>query len=326
MRFQFLIITFVLFFSCNEKKCRKSVEPIPVTFKVERLETALKQATSSEKIEEILNNHPSFSEKFFDNNQYPSNKILAGKILKILQHPSMDTLYDESMEAFQDFDTFIIELQDAYGRLKTYYPSTKVPSKLTTTISGLHRDMIVTNDEIMIGLDYFVGKKATFRPINVPDYISKRFDRAHLASMIMRLVSGQFVKNGNKKTMLSEMIDHGKNYYLLSKIMPCTPMHILFGYTKEEWESINENEHIIWANFVENKLLYETSDFTKQKFIGERPNIYEIGDKCPGRIGTWIGWRIVKNYAEKTGISIEKVMSQSDHHMLFGQSGYKPRN
>ena len=124
--------------------------------------------------------------------------------------------------------------------------------------------------------------------------------------------------------MLSEMIDYGKSYYLLSKILPCTPERILIGYTEEEWEDVFENDQIIWANFVQNEWLYETNHTIKQKFLGERPNVYEIGDKCPGRIGRWLGWQIVNAYAEKSGASVTEIMSERDLNKLFAASGYKP--
>ena len=62
----------------------------------------------------------------------------------------------------------------------------------------------------------------------------------------------------------------------------------------------------------------------KQKFLAERPNVYEIGDKCPGRIGAWVGWQIVNEYMEKSNVSVQQLMEQTDHNEIFGKSGYKP--
>ena len=62
----------------------------------------------------------------------------------------------------------------------------------------------------------------------------------------------------------------------------------------------------------------------KQKFLGERPNVYEIGDKCPGRIGRWLGWQIVEAYAEETGASVQAIMSEKDASKILRMSKYKP--
>ena len=124
--------------------------------------------------------------------------------------------------------------------------------------------------------------------------------------------------------MLAEMIDHGKSYYLLSKLLPCTPEHILMGYTQEEWKDANDNDATIWANFIQNELLYETNHQMKQKFLGERPNVYEIAEKCPGRIGRWLGWQIVKSYVDNTGTSTQSLMAERDANQIFRRSEYKP--
>ena len=65
----------------------------------------------------------------------------------------------------------------------------------------------------------------------------------------------------------------------------------------------------------------------KNKFIGESPNVYEISEKCPGRIGAWLGWEIVKKYMDKNPeVSIVDLMNDTDAHRIFQMSGYKPRN
>ena len=140
----------------------------------------------------------------------------------------------------------------------------------------------------------------------------------------MKFYISPWITNGDESTLLSEMIDFGKTYYLLSMLFPCTPDHELMGYSKETMDDVKANQTIIWANFIQNEWLYETSDMTKRKFLGDRPNVYEIGEKCPGRIGAWVGWQIVKSYAEKSGKSVTDIMREKDHHTLFTTSGYKP--
>ena len=176
----------------------------------------------------------------------------------------------------------------------------------------------------MIGMDFFVGEGATYKPLDIPNYILRRYNSEHLPAIIMKFISSQYVKPGKGESMLAEMIDFGKTYYLLDKIMPCTPQRVLIGYTEQEWEESFEFESIIWANFVENEILYETNHLIKQKFLAERPNVYEIGDRCPGRIGAWLGWQIVNAYMEKSDISIQELLNETDHNKIFTQSGYKP--
>jgi hypothetical protein len=58
--------------------------------------------------------------------------------------------------------------------------------------------------------------------------------------------------------------------------------------------------------------------------MGERPYVAEINAKIPGRIGRWMGWQIVENFAEKTDASLPEVMGTRDVQEIFTQARYKP--
>ncbi len=323
MRAVHLMICIVFLSACVNEPCRDSVAPESVVLEVQRLEQELFDSKSSKEVEAFLDSHPDFAKFFLHADQYPTNSILADRMFGLIQNPSIDTLYQESVQAFENFDEVVGTLEEGLGRLKVYYPQTPTP-RIQTAVTGLYNDLFISNEHIMIGMDFFIGENASYKPQQIPNYILTRYTTEHLAASILQFVSSQYITTSNGDEMMAEMINYGKSYYLLSKILPCTPERILIGYTEEEWEDVFENDKIIWANFVQNEWLYETNHTIKQKFLGERPNVYEIGDKCPGRIGRWLGWQIVNAYAEKTGASVTEIMSETDMNKLFTQSGYKP--
>lgn len=323
MRAVHLMICVVFLAACSNEACRESVSPETVVLEVDRLEKELFESESPEDVESFLDSHVDFAKFFLHSDQYPSNSVLANQMFRLISNPSIDTLYRESVDAFQDFDEVVQTLEEGLGRLKVYYPQTQSP-RVQTVVTGLYNDLFISNDHIMIGMDFFIGENASYKPQQIPNYILQRYTTEHLAASILQFVSSQYISTSRGDEMLAEMIDYGKSYYLLSKILPCTPERILIGYSEEEWNDVFENDKIIWANFVQNEWLYETNHTVKQKFLGERPNVYEIGDKCPGRIGRWLGWQIVNAYAEKTGASVTDIMAETDLNMLFSKSGYKP--
>jgi len=317
------MICVVLFISCSEDSCRESVKPEAVSLKVERLEQELFQCKTNAEVAAFLKKHEDFARFFLHADQYPADSILANRIFKLIQNPSIDTLYRESVAAFENFDAIVTTLKQGLGRLKVYYPEAPSPT-IQTCVTGLYNDLFISNEYVMIGMDFFIGPEATYKPQQIPNYILKRYTTQHLAASILQFISSQYIKTSKGDDMLAEMIDYGKSYYLLSKLLPCTPENVLIGYSEQEWVDINENDAIIWANFVENEWLYETDHTMKQRFLGERPNVYEIGSKCPGRIGRWVGWEIVKAYAARTGASVEEIMAEQDARKIFQQSKYKP--
>jgi len=313
----------VLFAGCSNDSCRESIAPVSVTLQVNRLDQDLFDASTPDDIKILLENNPPFANYFLQADQYPSDTILPNQLFDLLQNKAIDTLYQESLQAFSNLDGLISELQEAYGRLTAIYPETRLPV-IQTAFTGLYKDLFISNEQVIIGMEFFIGEDASYQPKEIPAYILKRYTVEHLPSNIMQFVSSQFIATSKGESMLAEMIDYGKSYYLLSKLLPCTPENILMGYTEEEWSDSFENDQIIWANFIQNELLYETNHQIKQKFLGERPNVYEIGDKCPGRIARWVGWQIVKAYAEKTGISVTELMKETDANKIFRVSQYKP--
>ena len=315
------LLLFVL--SCNDEICRDSVTPKSIELEVQRIDSELFQSSSVQEIENVLNRHDSFARLFLDADEYPSREILADRMFQLLQNPSIDTLYNESVEAFLNIDELILTIQEALGRLQVFFPNAPTPV-LQTAVTGLYKDLVITNEQIIIGMDFFIGRNASYPPQQIPDYILKRYTVEHLPANIMQFISSQFIRQSAGETMLAEMIDHGKSYFLLSKLLPCTPENILMGYTQEEWKDSFENDATIWASFIENELLYETNHQMKQKFLGERPNVYEIGEKCPGRIGRWLGWQIVKSYVDQTGAGVEDLMAEQDANLIFRRSEYKP--
>lgn len=325
MRAVFTMIVVLFLNSCNGDKCRDtSINGEPAPIKIERLETFLFNAQSSEEIRTILESRKSFSDLFLDAREYPDYAILAERIFQLTNDDFIDTLYTEANLAFGDLSVLEDDLNGAIGRMKSIFPQMTIP-KLQTVVTGLYKDLYVSDSLIIIGLDYFIGPKATYRPMDIPQYILSRYDPQHLPTTVIKFLSGPYVSKGKNETLISEMIDFGKSFYLLSQLMPCTPDSLLMEYSPKEMNTVQENQAIIWANFVENEVLYETSHIIKRKFLGERPNVYEISEECPGRIGAWIGWQIVQSYMDNNKVEVIDLIQERDNDKIFRLSGYKPK-
>lgn len=296
-----------------------------IILKVERLEEVFYNSHDVEEILSLLESNPVLAQNFLYANEYPSLNLLAERTFTLYQQDAIDTLYGETNSIFGDFEPWERELKSAFARLNLLYPQPKEIS-VQTMVSGLFNDLYITQDNIVIGLDWFLGENATYRPLDIPQYLLKRYSPDYLVPTVMKFVINPYCRLGSENTLLSEMIDFGKVYYLLNEVLPCTDEHLLIGFSKEEMDAVHSNHEVIWANFIYNEILYETSEFTKKKFLGERPNVYEIGDKCPGRIGAWLGWQIVSAYMENSNISVQELMNETDHHKIFANSNYKPRN
>lgn len=330
----FIGLTFFSSCSSDEQSVKlfvPNVSNISVKLEVRRLEKELLNLESKQDVSDFLNNNPEL-DGYFGKSRYPDEKLLVDAVHKFISIKESDTLALDAARIFGDFKQQLDEIETAFKYLKYYYPDFKVP-KIYTTVSafgafGFGSDFYLSDDIIVIGLDFFGGKTASFRPPKTPNYILKRLDKEHLVGNVMILLSQKYNKYDPKdQTMLAEMLFYGKAYYFAKQTLPTFPDSLILGYTNQEMREIHHNESKIWGHFVERNLFYESAANKKAKYVGEAPKVNSIDQNCPGRIGRWLGWQIAKKYAssEKLEKNLSAVMKEEDAKKMFQKSKYRPR-
>lgn len=322
------LLAFVLF------SCKKSVEDCQLDedilsqdldLRIERLEDAFFQAKDQESILNLFEAYPDFAEKILFLDSYESPEVLAEEILLANQDTLMRELYDEVKVHYPDVTGLEKDLENAFKYLQYYFPEFKAP-KVYTFVSGFSSDVYLDQDILVIGLDYFLPFEHRFQPPELPQYISKRYQREYIVPTVVTAISSVFNQTDlRESTLLAEMIYYGKAYHFTKSILPCTSDQYIIGYTQEEIAACFANEDFIWAHFVEEDLFFETNPFVIRKYTGEAPSTDEISPDAPGRIGRWLGWNIVDDYRFNNKFSLPELMMETNTDKIFRQSGYKPR-
>lgn len=320
---------FFIFLSCSqrEKTCEldKDILAVKPTVTIERLEDAFFQAKDPSEILFLLEKYPDFAEKYLFVNNYDSKETLAEELFLIHQDTLMIELYQEVKKEFADIQTLERDLENAFAYISYYFPEFKTP-KVYTFVSGFSSDLVVTEDVLVIGLDYYLPLVHKFQPPDLPQYINKRYQEAYILPNIVTAISSFFNETElSQNSLLAEMIFYGKAYHFTKSILPCTPDEYIIGYTAEEIAACWANEEFVWGHFVENDLFFITNPFEIRKYTGEAPFTDEISPDAPGRIGRWLGWNIVDDYRFNNNLSLPELMKESDKNKIFRQSGYKPR-
>lgn len=322
----FFCVTLLFFSSCGKKETDESpdVSHINVDVDIQRIDKVLEQISSVEQTDSILAAEPAFAEEFLKASAYPHRRILSQKFYELLANPAIDTLFMEVNETFGDMDDVEEQFENAFRHMIYYYPDFKVP-EIKTVITGIMHDMHLSDSLIVLGLDYYLGPNGKYAP-EIPDYIARRYQKEYMVPQCIMLMSaGLNANNVKDQTALADMIFYGKSYYFTKKMMPGISDTLITGYTAKESKEIVENEDIIWAGLLQNEALYENSHIIKEKFLGERPKTYEIGENCPGRIGRWVGYRIVSKYMERhPEVTLQRLMANPDAQQIFNESGYRP--
>jgi hypothetical protein len=327
-----LLLSLIIVQSCS-KEADEQCAFIPptsnskVNIEISFLEDSLLSVNSKEQLADFFSRHVALRDLFFNRPAFPDDTTFINERFARFTNPHLDTLLTETHRIFGNSDELKKEYESAFANLLYYYPSFVVP-KVETTITGLESDLFVNDSLVIIGLDYYLGESAKYKP-DMYEYMQRRYNKNFIvpSTMLLYGIDAAFNKtNLSDKTTLAEMITYGKAYYFAKQMQPCIADSVLIGYTKEEMNGSRKNESLIWSRFIEDEVLFSTSHQTKQKYIAERPKTLEVGEKCPGRIGQWVGWQIVKKYMEThPEVTLPQLMEMQDPAKLFKESGYKPQ-
>lgn len=302
------------------------VSGIRVDLEFERLEDSLAGITSKKQLVALLDRHPAVRDYFFRRPEYPDDSAFLNVLYRKFTNPGIDTLLSEVNRVFGDLSELKEQFTEAFTNIKYYYPEFK-PPKIQTVISGIETDMLVTDSLIIVGLDFYLGPDAKYRP-DYYQYLLRKYDPEDIVPSCMLIYGIDDRINQTDltdKTVIADMIAYGKAFYFAKHMLPCVPDSVFIWYTSEEIRGARENEDLIWARLIQDKVLFSTSMIEKRNYLGERPFTSQVGEKCPGRIGQWVGWRIVKEYMDShPETSLPQLMSISDAQKLFKESGYRP--
>ena len=318
----------VVFWSCSSEEydyCEEapSVEQnIDIT--IERLDRELFALTSADQVFTFLNKYPGMTQEFLGGPLYPSDSVLAEELFRRISNPYLDTLYEDTQNYFGDLSALKSELEAAFSRLNHYYPGFN-PPKVQAMVTGFgSSEMYVSDSLIVIGLDFYLGPGGRYTPPDIPGYILERYQKEYIVPAIMLLYSDRYIQEDTKdNSMLADMIYYGKKYEFAKTMIPCVSDSLIVWYSGEKLANVEENKDVLWVYFLSHELLYETNHLEKQKYMDERPFIPEIGDQCPGRIGAWIGWDILKSYKKEfPDQDLIKILNQPNAQAIFNASKY----
>lgn len=325
------IVGLVLMWSCKqntEEKCAfvPDTKAITVNLQFEALEDSIPAITTKKQLVDFFARHTTLRDFVFGRTAYPDDSVFINELFTRFSNPHFDSLLLETKRVYGDLSELKAEFNNAFVTLKYYYPDFQ-PPKIQTVITGLETDLFVTDTLIVVGLDYYLGKGAKYRP-NMYEYMLQRYEKTFIVPSVMLLYGIDSRLNETDlqdRTVLADMITYGKAYYFAKHMLPCVPDSVLIGYSAEEMAGARANQDVIWKKLVEDEVFFATGAQAKQKYIAERPKTFDVADQAPGRIGTWVGWQIVNSYAARNPqVSLPDLMRIKNAKQIFDESKYRP--
>lgn len=315
-KYFFLFVFTLLLFSCSKKsKVEKAVEAIPVEIKVVRFDKEFFESSPKD-LPNLKAEYPFFFPEGNDDSVW----------IEKLQNPLWKELYQEVQKKYSDFGNQTTEIEELFKHLKYYFPDAVTP-KVYTVIAEMdyNNKAIYANDKLIIALELYLGKDHKF--YQFPEYLRQNFEERQIMPDVVTSFSLRKIPLPSDKMLLSEMIYYGKQLYLKDLVLPNYSDAEKIGYSPEQISWCQENESYMWSYFIDKQLLYISDAKLPNRFINLAPfsKFYlEIDNESPGRVGTWIGWQIVRSFMENNEVSLQEMLKM-DSKELFEKSKYKPK-
>lgn len=282
---------------------------------VEQLQSRLIE-TGNEYATDLLNVQP-YNPEFM--------QVLAG----FVQDGVMQDVYHVTDSVFGDMKSQAAELGKALARAEKLHPMMRY-DKVYTFVSGMmNYDMRVgvNTHELVISLDqYVLPYLERYNYFNTPLYLVKQSRPEYMISDCMQAIAREFIEipQSGEMTMLDYMVAEGKAIYFAQQTLDKVEDSILMRYTAEQMDWMKKNEKNVWTYLLQNKVLYDADFMRFHNLIDEAPKTNAFNESAP-RTPYYIGWRIVSLYAEKTGCSMQELLSETNSQMILSQSNYRPQ-
>ena len=242
-----------------------------------------------------------------------------------------DTVYgfkatnEREQAVFADVRDIEKSLSKAFSRVLWLYPETEVPS-LYLFVSGFQTPIYFGEEIIGIGGDMYLGSDYEYYNRVVYDYQKQTMRKECIPVDVMSAFLFRTLPySSTKSRLLDQMMYRGKVMFLCAQIFDELPGYEVMGWTKEQWKWCKKNERAIWHLVMDKRDLFKTESLVLTGYLNDGPFTSEVSQDAPGRLGIWLGWRIVESYmAHHPEVSLQELMAEGDAQKILEESYYKP--
>ena len=276
-----------------------------------------------------------FEKKFF-NIQPDSLKILINQYpylfpssfsdeewLNIKNDSIRKIIFNETQVEFKN-DYLRKDISKLYYRLSDQFSNFNSP-KIITINNGLdfQYKLIDIDSIVLLSLDCYLDNYELYKAI--PDYISQKMNKNYLIRDLAEKLISRYVNYPTNRQFLDKIIYYGKVYNLMINNLDFGEANALY-YNEKEILWAKDNEKEVWKFFIENEILFNTSNILVERFINFGPYSkfgISIDYESSPMIGKWIGYKIVKSYLKSNNKTIEEILNMNEYE-LYLNSNYKP--
>ncbi len=331
---------FLIFLSCNGND-KPDVSGIDVNIPVSRFDKdffSLDTNNLQTGLMSLEKKYPGFVSIFIQNILGIEGNYTGGVAAFIRNNKSV---YDSVAKTYPETSDLKKDLDQAFKYVKFYFPEYKEPKiytvvgpldALAQTTSGEQTPNFLGPDFLGISLQFYLGKNFSLyqheffiTQLQIPLYRSRRFEKAYIVPDVMKIITDDIAPEKRGGGLVEQMIEKGKQWWLLSHFIPDAHDSLVTGYTGKQIEWAELNEGLIWNHVIQNENLESKDPVVLQTYLGEGPFTQGMPESSPGNIGQWVGWQIVKKFADKNDDLSPAEIMKLPARKILEDAKYKPK-
>lgn len=331
------LLLILILLGCGGKKKGPDVSGIQVDINIERFDRsffAMDIDHPEAALMKLQQQHPDFYTDFMQQILGVSGNPTDTSTLMVTEqfYRGYRPIYDSLRQQFNDLGWLRKELEEGFRHVKYYFPSYKT-GKAILFLGPFDAPGVATAKAgLAIGMQQFGG--AGFSIYQLPQmqemfplYISRRFAPQYITANCMKAVVQElFPDQAAGKPLVEQMIEKGKQWWLLDQLMPDAPDSVKTGYTQQQLDWCTENEGLIWSEIVRNEDLNSLNPTVIQTYIGEAPFTQGFPQEySPGNIGQWLGLQIIRKYLSKNSSIRPEELMKTPARKILEEAKYKPK-
>ncbi|WP_417361961.1 gliding motility lipoprotein GldB [Galbibacter sp.] len=307
----------ILVISCSsDSKLEAEIAKVAVDVRIDRFDVKFSNANPGE-LPQLKKQYPYLFPLQFSDSVW----------IERMQDSLHQVMASEIDKKFSDFQQDTLAIHELFQHIKYYFPEFNIPKIVTVNSDVDYKNRIIYADSLMlVGLDNYLGEEHEFYK-GIQQYIRENFEKEALVVDMGKAIARSTIKTAPSRDFLSKIVYYGKLYYLMSQWMPKTEYYELIRYKEDQFQWSLANEQYIWRYFISNELLFSTDSKLDDRFINPAPfsKFYlELDNESPGRLGQFIGWRIVDSYMKNNEVSLHELLEEPAA-TVFKNSQYKPK-
>ncbi len=181
-----------------------------------------------------------------------------------------------------------------------------------TVVWGNPRPVVRVDSVVLVALNHFLG-------VDYPGYAQwPDFRRANKTPRMLpyavaaAITATQYpMEQTEDATLLNWMLYEGALVEARLRLVPDARLDEALGYSPEQLKFADEHISEIWQEMSVKRMIYDTDPLLIDRMVAPAPSSPVLLTKAPGRMGVYIGYRIVKDYLSRyPGTTLAALLSK----------------